>query len=247
MGDIQGGGGSDEKPVHWVNIKYQFAIGKYEVTVGDFRKFVNATGYKTEAEKDDGCYVYGDSWGKKKDANWRNPYFPQKDNQPVVCASWNDANAYTKWLSQQTGEQYRLPSEAEWEYTARAGTKTKYWWGNDIGKNKAACNGCGAKWGWDTKKMTAPVGSFNANKFGLYDTVGNVWELVADGYQDSYNGAPVDGSVWKKASKYRVLRGGSCVKVHNDPRAADRYRRYPDVRLLDVGFRVVRVVELRGL
>ncbi len=240
MGDIQGGGDSDEKPVHWVDINYQFAAGKYEVKVGEFRQFVNATNYKTDAEKGDGCHVYDGSWGKRDDANWRNPYFPQTNNQPVVCISWNDAVAYTKWLSKQTAKEYRLPSEAEWEYVARAGTATKQWWGNSIGKNRASCDGCGAKWGWDAEKMTAPVGSFSANKFGLYDTVGNVWDWCADKWHGNYKNAPTNGSIWDYATsnKSRVLRGGSWYDSHNDSRSADSLRYNPDDESNFIGFRV---------
>jgi len=186
--------GGYEEPMRWVNIKYQFAMGKFEVTVGEFKQFVNATHYKTDAEKKDGCWVDtatwekkedanwhswtddGD-WEKKEDANWRNPYFLQNGKHPIVCVTKNDINAYIKWLNQQTGQEYRLPSDAEWEYAARARTTSKYWWGNDIGKNKANCDGCGSYW---DKKSTAPVGSFQANQFGLYDVVGNIVEIVAD-------------------------------------------------------------------
>jgi len=240
MGDIQGGGASDEKPVHWVNIE-KFAMGKYEVTVGDFRKFVNASGYKTEAEKGSGCYVYSSSsWKKEKDANWHNPYFSQTNNQPVVCVSWNDAIAYTEWLTQQTGKHYRLPSESEWEYAARAGTKTKYWWGNEIGKNQAVCDGCGSRW---DDKQTAPVGSFRANPFDLYDTVGNVWEWCADNWHGNYEGAPSDGRVWKGGNESRrVLRGGSWDVNPDSSRAAYRVRNALGFRLILVGFRVVRRV-----
>ena len=240
MGDIQGGGNSDEKPVHWVNIQ-QFAMGKFEVTVGEFRQFVNATYYKTEAEKGDGCYVYDDGWKKKKDANWRNPYFSQNDKHPVVCVSWNDATAYAEWLNQQTGKQYRLPSEAEWEYAARAGTETKYWWGNKIGHNRANCfeNQCG-----DNFKYTAPVGSFDPNSFGLYDTVGNVWEWIADSWSEDYTNAPNDGKIRTVGvnESYRVLRGGSWGLNSLNTRAADRSRNDPDSRDSFVGFRVVRRV-----
>ncbi|MCK5523925.1 MAG: formylglycine-generating enzyme family protein [Thiomargarita sp.] len=236
MGDIQGGGASDEKPVHQVSVS-EFAMGKYEVTVGEFRRFVNATGYKTEAEKGDGCYVYDDSLGKKKENNWRNPYFSQNDNQPVVCVSWNDAVAYAEWLSQQTGKEYRLPTEAEWEYAARAGTKTKYWWKNEIGQNRANCDGCGSR--WDNKQI-APVGSFAANPFELYDTVGNVWEWVADPWHKNYKNAPDEGQVWETGAdkSRRVLRGGSCIDNPDDCRTANRNRFSSDYRFLNIGFRV---------
>ncbi|MDM8558401.1 formylglycine-generating enzyme family protein [Candidatus Parabeggiatoa sp. HSG14] len=240
MGDIQGGGYKNEQPVHWVSVN-KFAMGKYEVTVGEFRQFVKVTRYKTDAEKKGGCYVYdGNSVSEKKDANWRNPYFSQKENQPVVCVSWNDAIAYAEWLSQQTGQQYRLPTEAEWEYAARAGTETKYWWGNDIGKNRAACRGCGAKWGWDAKKMTAPVGSFQSNPFGLYDTVGNVWEWTCSEYEGKYNGKE-KLCLSKNYANYRVLRGGSWNYLPYDSRAAYRNRSNPDYRFFNVGLRLVRV------
>ncbi len=183
MGDIQGGGEANEKPVHWVNIDYQFAMGKYEVTFAEYDQFAQAT--DREKPSDIGL---------------------GRGRRPVINVSWNDANAYTKWLTQQTGKPYRLPSEAEWEYAARAGTKTKYWWGNSIGKNKANCDGCGSRWDYE-------VGSFRANQFGLYDTVGNVYEWVAGNYQDRYNGAPSDGSAWKKTSKYRVARGTTTITI----------------------------------
>ena len=192
MSDIQGTGDDDEKPVHEVSVK-SFAMGRYPVTVGKFRQFVEATGYETEAEKGDGAWIWSEG-EYKKDANWRNPYFPQEDNQPVVCISWNDAMAYIEWLNQETGKQYRLPTEAEWEYAARAGTETDYWWGNEIGTNRANCDDSGSQW---SNKQTSPVGSFAPNPFGLYDTVGNVWEWCADPWHENYEEAPTDGSVWK--------------------------------------------------
>jgi len=210
MGDIQGGGASDEKPVHWVNIG-KFAMGKYEVTFAEYDQFAEATG---KNKPDD------EGWGR--------------GNRPVVNVSWYDAIAYTEWLSQQTGKTYRLPSESEWEYAARAGTNTKYWWGNDIGKNRANCDGCGSR--WDSK--TAPVGSFSANSFGLYDTVGNVWEWNADSWHSDYKGAPTDGSVWKGNESRRVLRGGSWANVPPNARTAVRVWDDPDDRDDHYGFRV---------
>ncbi|MEK8020806.1 MAG: SUMF1/EgtB/PvdO family nonheme iron enzyme, partial [Candidatus Parabeggiatoa sp.] len=239
MGDIRGTGDNDEKPVHEVSVK-QFAIGRYELTVAEFRQFVEATDYKTEAEKGDGCYVWKEAkWQEVKDANWRNPYFPQQDNQPVVCISWNDTKAYIDWLTEQTDQEYRLPSEAQWEYAARAGTETDYWWGNEIGLNRAVCEGCGSQW---DDKQTAPVGSFEHNPFGLYDTAGNVWEWCADGWHENYEGAPTDGSVWEGDGSLFVLRGGSWFFVAVGVRSADRFRVRRAIRSRSYGARLARIL-----
>ncbi len=230
MGDIQGGGESDEKPVHRVSVG-AFAMGKYEVTVGEFRDFIKATKYKTDAEKGGSCWVYrGSNSGK----NWRNPSFSQNDNHPVTCVSWNDANRYAKWLHDKTGKNYRLPTEAEWEYAARAGTTTKYWWGNDIGKNNANCDGCGSKW---DNKQTAPVGSFEPNKFGLHDMNGNLWEWTCSEYESKYQGKE---NICNKRASLFVLRGGSWSYGAWSARAAYRDRYDPTARNRDVGVRLVR-------
>jgi len=238
MGDVQGTGDDDEQPVHEVSVK-SFVMGRYPVTVGEFRQFVEATGYKTEAEKGDGAYVRkGGSWEKVKDANWRKPYFSQNDKHPVVCVSWNDARFYVKWLSEQTGKEYRLPTEAQWEYAARAGTETDYWWGNEIGQNRANCYDSGSQW---SNKSTSPVGSFKGNPFGLYDTVGNCWEWQADKWHKNYEGAPTDGSVWEKGGEnYRVLRGGSWNYGPWLARTAVRNGYFSDGRFDYFGFRVIR-------
>jgi formylglycine-generating enzyme required for sulfatase activity len=235
MGDITGNGDDDEKPVHHVSVE-SFAMGRYPVTVGEFRSFVKATGYKTEAEKGDGAYVWKDGWKKLKDANWRNPYFSQTDNHPVVCVSWNDAVAYAEWLSKQTGQAYRLPTEAEWEYAARGGTETDYWWGNEIGDNRANCYNSGSQW---SNQSTSPVGSFKANQFDLFDTVGNVWEWCADNWHKNCKGAPTDGTVWKGGDEsLRVLRGGSWGINPDNCRTAFRNWYTSDGRFQDIGFRV---------
>jgi formylglycine-generating enzyme required for sulfatase activity/predicted small secreted protein len=161
MGDIQGGGFSDEKPVHRVSVG-KFAMGMYEVTLAEYNKFAEAT-------------------GRTKHFYWR------RGNRPVINVSWNDATAYTKWLSNQTGKNYRLPTEAEWEYAARAGTETKYWWGNEFDKNKANCGGHSGYYCRDSFTSRSPVGSFSANKFGLYDTSGNVSEWTCSEYEKQYN------------------------------------------------------------
>ncbi|MEN8221028.1 MAG: formylglycine-generating enzyme family protein [Pseudomonadota bacterium] len=215
MGDIQGGGEDDEKPVHRVSVS-RFAMGRYEVTFAEYDKFAQATGRK-----------------KPSDSGWG------RGNRPVINVSWHDAMAYAEWLSQQTGKQYRLPTEAEWEYAARAGTETKYWWGNSIGSNKANCDGCGSRW---DEKQTAPVGSFAANAFGIYDTVGNVWEWTCSLYENKYSGkeqqclikSPSESSIF-------VQRGGSWGNVASRVRSANRDDWQPSVRFGLVGFRLARL------
>ncbi len=214
MGDIQGGGGSDEQPVHRVSVG-KFAMGMYEVTFAEYDKFADATGRK---KPDD------EGWGR--------------GNRPVINVSWNDATAYAKWLSNQTGKKYRLPTEAEWEYAARAGTETKYWWGNDIGKNRANCDSCGSQW---DNKQTAPVGSFSANQFGLYDTVGNLWEWTCSEYEKKYNGK--EKQCVRNASRLS-LRGGSWNYNARLVRSAYRINWWSTFRLHNVGFRVSRLVTL---
>ena len=138
-----------------------------------------------------------------------------RGRRPVINVSWEDAVAYTKWLSGQTGERCRLPSEAEWEYAARAGSVTKYSWGNEIGSNQANCDVCGSQW---DGKQTAPVGSFDPNGWGLHDLHGNVWEWVQDCWNGSYQGAPTNGSAWESGDcSRRVLRGGSWNFTFLDP------------------------------
>ena len=210
MGDTQEKNKS-ELPVHEVEIN-SFAMGRYEVTFAEYDKFAKDTGRNKPTDE---------GWGR--------------ENRPVINVSWQDANAYANWLSQQTGKKYQLPSEAEWEYAARARTKTIYWWGNKIGKNNANCDGCDSE--WDNKK-TAPVGSFKSNKFGIYDTVGNVFEWCADNWHDDYDEAPADGSVWKGDNQEFVLRGGSWSYFPVNARVSYRYRLNFYSR--EIGFRVVQ-------
>lgn len=218
-----------ESPLHRVNVK-AFAMGKYEVTMGQFAAFINETGYDAGSD----CYK-GD--GKAK-GNWRDTGFPQKESQPVVCVDSNDFQAYAQWLSKKTGKRYRLPSEAEWEYAARAGSTTAYYWGNDIGQNNANCHGCGSQW---DGKQTAPVGSFAPNTFGLYDMSGNVWELVEDRWHENYKGAPTNGSAWQGDGG--VIRGGSWV---NDPHLVRTAKREfsggSGPRDYQTGFRLARML-----
>ena len=193
MGDLSGEGDDSEKPAHMVTIK-PFKLGKYEVTVGQFRRFAEATGYRTEAERNadgnQGCAIFHNLTSRfRPDTSWRNPGFSVEDNHPVVCVSWSDAQAFVGWLNSETDGKFRLPSEAEWEYAARAGSTTKYHFGNDesqlcrysnhadastglISKNESCSDGVGER--------TAEVGLYRPNSFGLYDMHGNVWEWVED-------------------------------------------------------------------
>ena len=221
-----------ESPQRRVTFSQQFAAGKFAVTVDQFAAFAQETGYDTGSE----CYTYEDgAWGKRSNRSWRNPGFAQRGSHPVVCVNWDDAEAYVAWLSGKTGKTYRLLSEAEREYVARAGTTTPFWWGSTISTSQANYN--------SSRKQTMPVGSFQPNPWGLYQVHGNVWEWVEDCYKDSYAGAPTDGSVSTAGDCNRRLhRGGSW---HNDSsylRSADRYARPIDYRDYLLGFRVGRTL-----
>ena len=243
----------NEGPVHEVTIEVPFAIGVYEVTVAEFGRFVNETGYSAGSS----CRTYEDGEAKDRaDRGWRNPGFGQSGRHPVTCVSWDDAQAYAAWLSQETGEEYRLPSESEWEYAARAGTlKARPWGEGESGQCRHA-NGADASakdrysswWSWsaacrDGHVHTAPVGSFAANGWGLHDMLGNVWERTEDCWNDSYAGAPSDGSVWEVGNcAERVSRGGSWGVEPSYLRAANRYGYSTGIRVSDVGFRVARTL-----
>lgn len=210
---------SSEFDQHPVSIQRPFLIGRYEVTFKEYDEFVRITGKRSPDDS---------GWGR--------------DNRPVINVSWEDAVAYAKWLSMMTGKHYRLPTEAEWEYTARAGTETAYWWGNKVGQNHANCAGCGSPW---DNKQTAPVGSFSPNSWGLYDTAGNVYEWVQDCYHENYAGAPEDGSkVWETGGSgdcnLRVFRGGSWDYGPGDVRSAYRGGLEPDNRDSYLGFRLAQ-------
>ncbi|KDC52213.1 SUMF1/EgtB/PvdO family nonheme iron enzyme [Pseudoalteromonas fuliginea] len=222
MGDINGNGLANERPVVEKVIANSFAMQSREVTVGAYEKFVANTGYKTQAEQNKGCayYLNGEPvW--EANLNWRNPGFDQNSNFPAVCLTYNDAKAYAEWLSGQTGQQFRLPNEVEWEYAARAGTETEYPWGNEIGKGLANCGWCGSEW---SNKRAAPVGSFSPNAFGLYDTVGNVWEWTN-----------------KESGESDIaVRGGAWNFAPSLARASTRLILAPDFRSNYIGFRLVR-------
>ncbi len=205
-------GRSDDERQHRVPIKQAFAMGKYEVTFAEYDRFAEATGRE-----------------KPEDWGWG------RGQRPVINVDWHDAVAYAEWLSQETGQHYRLPTEAEWEYAARAGTQTVYWWGDDIGHNKANCWGCGSQW---DSKQTAPVGSFKANPWGLYDTVGNVREWTCSVYEGNYSGT--EQNCARDAGSIRVFRGGSWRNSPRFVRAALRLHFAPAGRGNDLGFRLVR-------
>ena len=219
MGDIQGGGDSNEKPVHRVSVK-AFLMSATEVTFAQW----------------DACAAAGGCSYKPSDSGWGS------GSRPVINVSWEDiTKQYIPWLNKKTGEQYRLPSEAEWEYAARAGSETKYSWGNSIGNNKANCDGCGSRW---DNSQTAPVGSFAANAFGLYDMHGNVWEWTQDCWNGSYKDAPSDGTAWLSGNcGRRVLRGGSWYYIPIDLRSANRNNYSTGNRINNYGFRLARTLD----
>ncbi len=232
MGDMQRRGAVDEKPVHEVNIAKSFAIGVVEVTVKEFSVFIRDTGFVTAAESGDGCYMRG---GK----SWKYPAtdFSQMQDHPVVCVSWNDANKYAQWLTEQTGKHYRLPTEAEWEYAARAGEEDNYAWGNDVGIGNARCSRCGQ----DSKLTgTYPVSSFKPNDFGLYDMSGNAWEWTASEYASPYNGQELAVSAKGVKQGRRVIRSGGWLNWPEDLRVSNRGEIPPTDRYSTLGFRIVR-------
>ncbi len=208
-----------EGPQHNVTIAKPFAISKYELTFADW----------------DACAAYGDCDPHITDSGFG------RGRQPLINVTWHDAEHYAAWLSKMTGKTYRQLSEAEYEYAARAGTTTAYPWGDDIGRNNANCDGCGSQW---DNKQTAPVGSFAANRFGLYDMVGNVWEWTEDCVHNNYNGAPIDGSAWIEGGdcSHRIVRGGSWGYSPDLLRSAYRNRVTTADRNLSLGFRLARTL-----
>ncbi len=221
MGNLHGGGDADEKPVHTVTFDEPFAIGRYEVTFAEFDRYARVAGRRLPSSN---------GWDRGR--------------IPVVNVSWQDAVAYARWLSQQTGHSYRLPTEAEWEYAARAGTEYKYAWGNDMEGNRANCSGCRSAW---DGRQPAPVGSFEPNRFALYDTAGNVWEWVQDCWH-RYNGRENSrASGWSelsgKSCSRRMRRGGSWNDEPDYVRVANRGRGAPDYRSVNLGFRLARDID----
>ena len=206
--------GYEEGPQHEVRIGHRFAVGRYPVTFEEYDRFARETGR-----------------GRSDDQNWG------RGRRPVIDVSWDDTQAYVKWLSKETGQPYRLLSEAEWEYACRAGTTTRYSWGNDLPTPKQA------NFGSNVNK-TSEVGSYPPNPWGLYDMPGNVWEWVEDCWNESYEGVPKDGSPWTSGDcSRRVLRGGSWFNGPGYLRSAYRLRYIiSGLRNLNVGFRVARTL-----
>ena len=246
-------------PQHRVTLAKGFAIARTEVSVGEFRDFVRASGYVPDSVRLGGASVYDERSGALRDdpdASWQDDYSGRKaqGNLPVVNVSWNDAVAYAKWLSERTGKQYRLPSEAEFEYALRGGTTTPYWWGDAAPDSKVENltgggdrSRSGRRWsnafrGYrDGYWGPAPVMSFAANGFGLFDMDGNVSEWVADCWHDNYIRAPDNGGAWiNPGCRARVLRGGSWGSAPDQVTSAYRQGANGDVRSGRVGFRVVR-------
>ena len=238
-----------ERPVQDVEIR-SFALAKVPVNRGEFARFVRDTGFSAA-----GCTQFdGAHFAKNAGADWLRPGFPQTDAHPVVCVGWNDARDYIAWLSAKTGRQYRLPSEAEWEYAARSGTITARYWGDGAPDQCRYGNGADQAFARhfpqaiavtrncsDGYVFTAPAGSFKPNAWGLYDMLGNVWQWTADCWNGSHEGAPEDGSARLDGDCARhVLRGGSWT---NDPRAlraAARVGFDAGDRTDDAGFRLAR-------
>ncbi|KLU36106.1 hypothetical protein AB595_15345 [Massilia sp. WF1] len=204
-----------EKPAHQVSIEAPFAIGRYEVTVQEWNACVAAGG----------CQKIDTAAGAPP-------------NAPMRDVSWDDAQQYVKWLGSVSGKPYRLPTEAEWEFAARGGTTTRYWWGEQMVQGKANCKECGKPW---QNEAPANVGSFAANPFGLYDTSGGVWEWVADCWHNNFKGAPADARAWDAPDcRVRVIRGGSWREGASYMVTSTRFKYDADVRHSQNGFRVAR-------
>ncbi len=200
-------------PAHKVSLS-DFYIGKFEVTFDQYDKFCNATGRNKPQDNGLG-----------------------RGARPVINVSWQDAIDFTEWLSKKSGRTIRLPSESEWEFTARGGKTTPYWWGFQLTPGMANCLDCGSKW---DKQNTAPVGSFPPNPYGIYDLTGNVYEWCQDTRHDNYEGAPIDNSAWvSKDTSTRITRGGSWQQFGTEIRSFARSWERGDKGYKDVGFRLV--------
>ena len=253
----------DEGPQHRVTVR-SFALGRFEVTRAEYEAFVSATG-RPDGDRcwtDDGRGNW--EWRERNGASWRDPKFRQSDGHPVVCVSWEDAQSYVAWLRRETGERYRLASEAEWEYSARAGTSTSWYWGDSWSDQCVHANGMDLSLRrqyrrfsdydisqWDVASCddgmvhTAPVGSYEANAFGLFDMLGNVSEWVEDCLHEDYVGAPNDGTAWTRgdACGFRIVRGGGWYIGKLYFRSAFRALNSTRIRRSAIGFRVARTLD----
>ncbi|PTR30091.1 formylglycine-generating enzyme required for sulfatase activity [Luteibacter sp. OK325] len=261
MGSPDGERGHDanEAPAHEVQVDKGVGMGRSAVTIGQFRDFVRASGYVPQSQSMGGGSVYDEQSGGLRDdasATWQDDYAgkPGQERLPVINVSWNDAKAYADWLSQRTGKKYRLASEAEFEYALRAGSTSRYWWGDENPTSRVENltggndrSGSGRRWsnafgGYkDGYWGPAPVMSFTANPFGLYDMGGNVSEWVGDCWHDNYIRAPRTAEAWvNPGCSRRVVRGGSWGSAPDMVRSAYRQGADADLRSARVGFRVVR-------
>jgi formylglycine-generating enzyme required for sulfatase activity len=249
----------NEQPQHRINIERGFGLGLQEVTVGQFRSFMQATGYRTQAERDGQSTVWDESLGRlaeRPGVNWTHDFAGQQAiaSLPVLHVSWDDAQAYVRWLAEETGAGYRLPSEAEFEYALRAGSVSAYWWGegrprepveNLTGEKDESPTG--RAWGsfirgyGDGFWGPAPGASLKANPYGLYDMAGNVSEWLEDCWHSSYLRAPGDGSAWVNPGCPRhVVRGGYWASAPEQARSAARLSADRALHGPRVGFRIAR-------
>lgn len=244
MGSPDSIGLENEHPMHEVVINKAFYMGKHPVTVREFKSFVEESGYITSGEQSEGSFIYegANKWQRKADASWRNPYFSQTENHPVVCVSWYDAKAFANWLSKKEGKTYRLPTEAEFEYALRAGRSTTYMFGDDFSEY--------VKYGWPQEKTengypTHPVGGKLPNAFGLYDMIGNAWQWCEDWFaEDYYNNSPVIDPVGPESGEYKTNRG-AMGKSSEIIRSAFRDALTPEEDYSNQTFRLVLEVELK--
>jgi formylglycine-generating enzyme required for sulfatase activity len=252
-----------EAPAVALSFSRPFLVSKHEITVGEFRRFVTATGAKFAA----GCRVWsGGQWVQDHDRGWQDPGFsgPPRDDEPVVCVSWDDARAYAEWLSKESGKRYRLLSEAEWEYVARGGTSFPRYWGEHDSREdlplSLACDNANVydasavdalRLPWPNARCSdgapalAPVAQYKPNAFGVYDIIGNAREWVMDCYTASYSGRPVDARAWtwQGGCERKGVRGGSWASRPRDARAPARGAEPTGRRQSDLGFRVARDYE----
>jgi formylglycine-generating enzyme required for sulfatase activity len=251
-----------EGPLHPVTLTRPFYLGKHEVTVGQFRAFVDATKYVTDGEKTGGGNAHDEKavWKHRPGTNWKKPGYAgpyeQKDNHPVVHVSWTDANEFNKWLSSRDSKAvYGLPTEAQWEWACRAGTATRYWWGDDEDRTGKVANVCDktlkrvhAEWPRvampmdDGHAFVAPVGSYRPNAFGLHDMIGNVWEFCSTHYGAYTKDAATDpGDIDPKRG--HAVRGGGWSNEAKDVRSGGRNADPPHFCHSNLGFRVAIVLK----